>query len=222
MYTALPTKQEPNQTILKTGIASITLHIFILLVMFFYSKYQFISYNMLNHIWFNATIAVLLLIDHAVWLHLLWDLALAPFYSLLTAYTGVLILVIAWVMEVVVPIEPDPVDLHGKFCIVLVIGCIINLIGSILILVQSLKKFTYFRFIMYFFSIFSIVNSLLWYIWRILNMHYHFADSFIKTLPHLEPSLELTAYIMYLIVLLTGIMWAQKCSDQVNHRILPF
>ena len=231
MYTGytLQTKQEPNQTILKIGIASITLHIFILLVMFFNSKYEYISNNMLNYIWFNASITVLLLIDHTVWLHLLWDLAHAPFYTLSTAYTGVLILaytgvlilVIAWVMEVVVPVEPDPIDLHGKFCIVFVIGCIINVIGSIILLVKTLKKSTYFRYIMYFFGLGAVVTSLFWYTWRTLNKTFHLDNSqFITTLSHFEPLLELTAYIMYLLVLLTGIMWGQKCIDQVNYPVL--
>ena len=69
----------PNKTLLQIGVYSVTLHILLQLIMFFYKqRYVYISSNMLYYEWFNGSITVLILIEHTVWLHMLWTLARPP------------------------------------------------------------------------------------------------------------------------------------------------
>ena len=110
---SLQAMSKPNKILLQIGLYSTTLHILLQLTMFFHSgKFLFISYNMLYYDWFNGSITVLFFVEHAVWLHVLWTLARPPYLSLIITYIAVMLIIIAWTMEVVVPVEQDPVDLH--------------------------------------------------------------------------------------------------------------
>jgi hypothetical protein len=78
-YYQHPSIHRPNKTLLQIGVYSVILHILLQLIMFFYRRrYVFISSNMACYEWFNGSITVLFLIEHAVWLHMLWTLARPP------------------------------------------------------------------------------------------------------------------------------------------------
>ncbi len=79
----------------------------------------FISENMLYVIWYCATITMLFLIEHVVWMYVLWVEStdkVFPFWRLGVAYLGVLVACVLWVMEVMVPMEPNVGGLHSLFC----------------------------------------------------------------------------------------------------------
>jgi hypothetical protein len=211
-YLLYPTR--PNTTLVTIGVYSIPLHILLLLTMFFYSKFSFISCNMLDYAWFNGTITVLLLIEHAVWLHLLWTLARPPYISLIITYTGVLLLTIAWIMEVVIPVVPDPSDYHGQFCIVFVVGSAINIIGSLWVLpgrnqgVDSTYKYT-----ISLTTVIAVLASAVWYITRVINgIIGDKSGDATHSVPIIhEPTLEITSYCMYLAGLGVGLdFWARQ------------
>ena len=135
------------------------------------------------------------------------DLAQPPFYSLIAAYTGVFLLIISWVMEVVVPVEPDPLDTHGKFCIVFITGCTINVFSSLLLLPAKAHDM-YYKYVMGALGGFSVLVSLTWYIWRIVNDKFNIQDTIsLEIFQHLQPFFEIIAYISYLVSLLIGIDW---------------
>ena len=183
----------PNKSLLTIGVYCVYLHILLLSTMFFYSKFSYISCNMLDYAWFNGSITVMLLIEHAVWLHVLWTLARPPYRSLVLTYTAVLLLTIAWIMEVVIPVYPDPFDYHGQFCIVFVVGCAVNAIGSMWVLpgkeqgVDSTYKYT-----ISVMTAIAISASAIWYLTRIIN------GTIENSIIVHEPTLEIVSYCMYL------------------------
>jgi hypothetical protein len=140
---------------------------------------------------------MLFLIEHIVWMNLLW-ISVEPdefSWGLLLAYTGILIASVAWVMEVVVPVEPDPFDLHGQFCIVFVVGCFVNLNASVVVLPGSGQGLgDAYRYVIAFLGIASVLVAMLWYLLRIVKAG--FSN---------EPALELSSYVLYLGALWVGI-----------------
>jgi hypothetical protein len=207
-----PSNPRPNKTLLQIGVYSVILHILLQLIMFFYkNRYIFISYNMLNYEWFNGSITVLFLIEHAVWLHMLWMLARPPYFSLGVAYTAVLLLTIAWIMEVVVPVDPDPYDYHGKFCIVFVFGSVFNCVGSLWLLPGKAQGVDpSYKYIISITTVIAILASAAWLGVRLLNGIVEKVTEDTKNHIFLhEPSLEITSYNMYLAGLGVGMhFWA--------------
>ena len=209
----LKSLENPNKVLIQIGVLSVLVHILILLTMFFYSKFSYISNNMLNYEWFNGTITILLLIEHAVWLHLLWCLAGNNYYNLTIAYVGVLLLTISWVMEVVVPVIPDPFDHHGKFCIAFVFGCVVNLFSSLLLMPSHNTDNSY-KYIISILGIFAVISSAIWYAWRIVNDKFKITDATkLQQFERLEPFFEITAFTAYLAGLGVGLDWARKISS---------
>jgi hypothetical protein len=200
----------PNKTLLTIGVYCVTLHILLLLIMFFYSKFLFISYNMLYYAWYNGSITVLFLIEHTVWLHMLWTLARPPYISLIITYTAVLLLTIAWVMEVVIPVEPDPFDHHGHFCIVFVVGCTINIIGSMWVFPGKQQGVdTTYKYIISTLTAIAVLASAIWYMTRSINKIFGEVQDPIVSVH--EPTLEIISYCTYLAGLGVGMdFWAQQ------------
>jgi hypothetical protein len=163
--------------------------------MYFVYDFEFISSNMLNHVWYNATITVLILIVHAIWAHMIWVLSIPPHYDLVIALTGILILVIAWVMEVVVPVLPDPDDLHGIFCIIFVLGCAINFLASLYLLPEGVE----YKRAMGTLGFLGVLSSSIWYFSRISQ------NDISNVLT--EPFMEIFAYLSYLCSLLVAFFW---------------
>jgi hypothetical protein len=124
----------PNKLLVRIGLLSTVLHVLILLTMFCYSRFNYISYNMSRHEWFNGSISMLLLIEHVVWLHLLWSLARHPYYNLIISCLGVLCLTTSWIKQVVVPENKDPFQHHLIYAIVFGVGCTVNLFASLTLL----------------------------------------------------------------------------------------
>ena len=208
-----PPLHRPSRVLLLIGVYSTTLHILLQLIMFFYKgKYEFISYNMLNYDWYNGSITVLFFVEHAVWLHVLWTLARPPYHSLVITYIAVMLIIIAWTMEVVVPVEPDPLDLHGKFCIVFIVGCTLNCIGSLWLLPGKAQGVdpTYKHLIAITTGV-AVLASLIWYGKRVANgIGTAKNEDFSRFTVH-EPSLEITSYSMYLAGLAAGMdFWARQ------------
>jgi hypothetical protein len=201
-YQARPNSpgNRPNKIILLIGVYSTALHILLQLIMFFYlAKFNFISYNMLYYEWYNGSITVLLYIEHAVWLHILWTLARPPYISLIITYAAVLVIIIAWTMEVVVPVEPDPFDYHGKFCIVFVIGSTVNCIGSLYLLPGKAQGVdpTY-KTLCSITTGIAVLASAIWYGKRVANGIGRANNVDFTSFNLHEPSFEITSYSMYL------------------------
>jgi hypothetical protein len=184
----------PNKILLQIGLYSILLHIQILLTMYFYSKFNYISCAMADFDYFNGSISVLLLIEHAVWLHLLWTLGSPPYHSLFVSYLGVLVLTSAWIMEVVVPIDADPHNQHLIFAIIFVAGCMINLFASLQLLPGKRQGVdASYISICKFIGLTGVLTSLTWFsIWLLLRL----ID--IQTDWRIMSFMQITGYTTYL------------------------
>lgn len=208
-----PSSHRPNKTLLQIGVYSVMLHILLLLIMFFHrERYVYISSNMLYYEWFNGSITVLFLIEHAVWLHMLWTLARPPYFSLVITYTAVLLQTIAWTMEVVIPVDPDPYDYHGQFCIVFVIGSILNCVGSLWLLPGKAQNVDpNYKYIISTTTAIAVLASATWYGVRLINGIVEKVTMDTKNHIFLhEPSFEITSYSMYLAGLGVGMhFWAK-------------
>lgn len=187
-----------NGGVLYANCICLCSHMIILLVMFFVSGCQFVSEILLHTIWYSGTMTMLFLIEHVAWVYVLWVLSCEPppYWRLTIAYLGVLLAIISWVMEIVVPINPNIMGLHSKFCIVFVVGCLINLIGSVLSLPGSVTVGS-FKTIMIGFGGLAVSSCAAWYGARTVGKHSGH-----------EPTLEIVAYLSYLSSLLTGFIWA--------------
>jgi hypothetical protein len=129
----------PSRILIQIGLLSVFMHILALLTMMYHS-YNFISCIMSGYEWFSGTITMLLLIEHAVWLHLVWSVAIHDRHlhtALILSYAGVLLLTTMWTMELVVPIEPDVSKHHVVYAIIFVFGCILNIFSSLKLLPES-------------------------------------------------------------------------------------
>jgi hypothetical protein len=184
----------PNKTLLQIGQYSVLLHIQILLTMYFYSGYNYISCAMFNFEYFNGTISMLLIIEHAVWLHVLWTLGRPPYHSLFVSYLGVFVLTSAWIMEVVVPIEPDPFRHHVLYAIIFVAGCMINLFASLQLLPGNRQGVdASYKYLGGFIGLMGVLSSLTWFgIWLLRRL------TDIKTDWRIESFLQITGYTTYL------------------------
>ncbi len=96
-------------TLLWIGCGSVASHLVVLVTMYFVSGRVFVSENMLKIIWYCASMTMFFLIEHVVWLYVLWVESSEPypFWWLGVAYFGVLVACVSWVMEVVVPMVPN-------------------------------------------------------------------------------------------------------------------
>ena len=205
--TIIISKQEqhskPNKLLLDIGCISITAHLLILLTMYFASGYQWISYLMLYHEWFAGTVTVLLLIEHSVWLHLLWDSAYPPYYSLGLAYIGVLLSVTCWVMELIIPTEPDPKGLHPWFCILFIAGCALNVSGSLILLPgKSHGMDPSYKYIFGFLGLAAVLTSAIWFTWWMVKASVHLTGVW-----HIEQTFQIVAYSTYLTGLSVVLNW---------------
>ncbi len=196
----------PSKALLRIGLGSVILHMLVLLGMFYASNYHWISYILLDNPWFGGVTTVLLLVEHAVWLHLLWEFAYGQACSLALAYLGVLIVVASWAMELIVPTEPDPDGLHPIFCISFVVGCTLNLIGGLLLLPGKKHRVDpSYKYITAALGLVGVLCSAIWVAWWKL-----------KHLTHLPPwkveqSMQATAYITYLAGLAVTLnFWEQQ------------
>ena len=127
-----------NTGLLLIGCASVGSHLVILVAMFLANGRRFVSEYMMDIIWYCATITMLFLIEHAVWLYVLWVVSRPPFWWRLgVAYFGVLVACVSWVMEVVVPMVPNVGKLHSIFCMIFIVGCLINLVASVLLVLPG-------------------------------------------------------------------------------------
>ncbi len=132
-----------NLGILCLGCICLCTHWIILLVMFFVSGTEFISEILLNTIWYSGLMTMCFLIDHMAWVYVLWVLSCEPppYWRLTIAYIGILVACISWVMDTVVPLQPNPMHLHSTFCQIFIVGCLINLMGSVLSLPGRIALF---------------------------------------------------------------------------------
>lgn len=183
----------PSRVLVNFGVSSVILHMMILLVVFFYTN-NYISCAMFNYEWYNASITMCLLIEHAVWLHLLWTLATAPYYSLVISYLAVLFSVISWTVVVVIPMEPDPLRLHAVFAIFFSVGCIVNLYASFLLLPGKAQGIDpSYKIIFCAVGSTGVLASLSWFtIWLLKK------TTEIRTDWHIEPDLQIVAQTTYL------------------------
>jgi hypothetical protein len=158
----------PSSNILiRIGLLSVTLHILMVSLMF-YHDYNFISCAMQNYEWFSGTITMLLLIEHTVWLHLVWTVSIHNSYShnaLIISFVGVLFLSSMWIMELVVPIEPDPLKHHVIYAILFVVGCMINSFSSLTLIPDRMESGAVsYRHFAYKLNILSVLISLMWFL----------------------------------------------------------
>ncbi len=195
----------PNKHLLWIGFGSVVFHMLILLTMYFLNGYEWISYLLLDYEWFAGTTTMLLLIEHTVWLHLLWMLATPPYYSMSLAYFGVILATTGWVMELIVPTVPDPKGLHPYFCILFIVGCVLNITGSLLSLPgKSQGEDSSYKYIFGLLGLTAAVISGMWFVWWMLK------DSIqIKVTWHMEQTFQIIAYETYLAALAVG-FWARK------------
>jgi hypothetical protein len=198
----------PSKLLLCLGCLCNTTLILIVFTAYIVYDFDFISSNMLNHVWYNGTITVLILLVHAIWAHMIWVLSIPPFYDLVIAYSGILLLIVAWVMDVVVPVLPDPGDLHGKFCIIVVIGCTINFLASVYLLPNGRG----YKRAMGFLGFLGFLSSSTWYFSRILQSDI----SNVLT----EPFMETVAYLSYLCSLLIAFLWVLLSYMGMGSKII--
>lgn len=193
--------QHPNKILLYIACICVTAHLLILITMFFASGYNWISYLMIDYEWFAGTVTVLLLIEHSVWLHLLWNLAQPPYYSLGLAFLGVLVCITSWVMEIVVPTVPDPKNLHPWFCIFFIVGCALNIAGSALLLPgRSHGVDASYKYIFIALGASAVLMSGVWFVWWMIKA------SFNSTW-HIEQTFQIVAYSTYLAALGVVFNW---------------
>ncbi len=197
-----------NKVLLNIGFLSVTVHLLILLTMYFASGYQWISYLMLENEWFAGTVTVLFLIEHAVWLHLLWVIADPPYYSLGLAYIGVLLSIISWVMELVIPTEPDPKGLHPWFCILFVAGCVLNIGGSLSLLPgKSHGIDPSYKYIFGFLGLIAVLTAAAWFTFFMTKNSMNLSGKW-----HIEQTFQIVAYSTYLAAICVGLNWFRKLS----------
>ncbi len=193
----------PIKSFMQIGLASSIIHILILLTMFYHSN-NYISCIMFEYVWFNATITMFLLIEHVIWLHLLWTFARPPYTTLTVSFIGVLLLVTSWIMEVVVPIEPDEHKYHKVFAITFVVGCVITSCASLALLPGKKQNYdpTY-KYVAWFFVLASICTSFTWFaLWSMIQIYNTVVDW------HINIYLQITAYCAYLGSLAVVFNWA--------------
>jgi hypothetical protein len=202
-----PTQQHytPNKPIVRIGLLSAVLHVLILLIMFYNSKYNYISYNMSRHDWFNGSISMLLLIEHAVWIHLLWSLARYPYYNLVICCLGTFALVFAWIMQIVVPVHRDPHQHHLIYAVIFGIACTVNLFASLTILPNDCTDQSY----KYTAAILGTLAALAGIAFVIVKVLRNDPQSTIDW--HTEPSLQMLAYTAYITALAVCLeYWGKK------------
>ncbi len=195
----------PNKTLILTGLSSVILHILILLTMY-YRRNNYISCIMFDNVWYNSSITVLLIIEHTVWLHLLWTVACAPYHSLLVSYLAIFFLVVCWIMVVVIPMDPDPMRLHTVFAIFFTAGCIVNLSSSLMLLpgVNQGVDSSY-KYILGILGLVGVLASLAWFTLWILNKTVGIQTNWL-----IEVDLQITAQKAYLAALAVGFYFYSK------------
>lgn len=196
-----------NTGLLLIGCASVGSHLVILVAMFLANGRRFVSEYMMDIIWYCATITMLFLIEHAVWLYVLWVVSRPPFlWRLGVAYFGVLVACVSWVMEVVVPMVPNVGKLHSIFCMIFIVGCLINLVASVLLVLPGKVQGVVlllppargdYKGLMMAWCWLAVVCCGIWYVTRLVH----------APVVH-EPTLEIVAYSSYLAGLLTGLVAA--------------
>jgi hypothetical protein len=208
--------QQCSNTLIRIGFLSVTLHILILLSTFFYS-YNFISCVMLEYEWFSGTVSMLLLIEHTVWLHLVWSVSIHNSHShntMLISFVGVLLLTTAWIMELVVPIEPDISKHHVIYAVLFVKGCMINIFSSLALIPGRMGSgVVLYKHIAYTLSIFSVIVSLVWFVVWYLREILSFDIDW-----HVGVWLEYIAYTCYLSSL--GVIFFQFSATQSTSRVM--
>ena len=199
-YTPL---RQPSKVLMNIGFLSVAAHFMILLTMFFASGYQWISYLMLENEWFAGTVTILLLIEHSVWLHLLWCLADHAYYSLGLAYIGVLLAMTSWVMELVIPTEPDPKGLHPWFCILFIAGCVLNVSGSLLLLPGKHHGIdASYKYVFAFLALASVMTAAVWFTWWMVKDSVKLPGAW-----HIEETFQIVAYSTYLAAISIVFNW---------------
>ena len=195
---------QPNRILLWIGMGCVVTHMLVLLTMYFLSGYTWISYLLLDYEWFAGITSMLLIIEHTVWLHLLWMLADPPYYSMIFAYFGVLLAITGWIMELIVPTDPDPKSLHPYFCILFIVGCVVNISGSILLLPgRSRGVDSSYKYVFAFLGLSAAVISGIWFAWWMLKDQLKLRATW-----HIEQSFQITAYETYLSSLAVVFYWA--------------
>jgi hypothetical protein len=198
--------------ILLIGTTTCMLHMMILLIMFFYSNYSWISNILLDHIWFAGTTTMLLLIEHTAWLYMLWTHAVHSTYycGLGVAYIGILLTVTSWVMELIIPVG-HITGLHSNFVFWFVVGCFVNIIGSIILLPGKKQgEDIAYKYIMGFLCVIGIICSLLFWLWYALKNYFDIHDY--DNLP-LQQVFQNSAYVAYLSALIVGFEWARQRNN---------
>jgi hypothetical protein len=196
----------PSKVLLQIGLASVLLHMLVLLTMFFCTGYHWISYILLDYPWFGGVSTVLLLVEHTVWLHLLWEFAYGQTCSLVLAYFGVLTMTASWAMELIIPTEPDPYSVHPIFCVAFVVGCTLNLIGGLLLLPGKRHGVDpSYKYITVALGLVGVLCSAIWVAW------YSLKHSLQLPPWRIEQTMQITAYITYLAgMAVTLDFWARQ------------
>jgi hypothetical protein len=187
------------------GSISLTAHIIILVAMYFQGTHLLISHNLIKYVWYAATTTMLFIIEHAVWLNLLWISAEPGEFSyfLLAAFAGVLLATVSLLVDVVVPVEPDPQGIHALFCILFMVGGSINVFSSLILLPGSAQgvSITY-KYVMVGITFTGFAAALSWYLLRLSKVGLDY-----------ESALEHISYVHYLGFLLVGIIGARMHSE---------
>ena len=117
-----------------------------------------------------------------------------------------------WIMEIIIPVEPDPLGLHASFCIYFVVGCSVNILGSLFLLPGKQQgQDTSYKYLIGILGGVALICSLLWFLWwyikNTLNIHNEYTDNW-----HMQQVFQVVAYNAYLTAMAVGFNWARKRS----------
>jgi hypothetical protein len=187
-----------NNYVCLVGSVSLIAHIVILLTMYAQASDLLISDNMIKHAWYTVTITTLFLIEHTVWLNLLWISVDQNECScmLILAYAGILLSTISLLVEVVVPVDPDPDGVHKLFCLLFMVGGSINVISSLIILPGSAQGVdSMYKYVMVGITLLGYAAAFTWYALMFSEKEQNHASF-----------LEHASYILYLLFIFVGIV----------------
>lgn len=201
-YRCVPSGPYRFHYLLTFGALCLLAHLVVTTGMFVGSDFRFISDGLMNHVWYAGTATVLFLLEHAVWVCLLWVVCAwvgASLYGLFAAYLGVLTVTVGWVMCVVVPTEPDPDGLHQAFAMVGAFGCVINVAASLYVLPFGAGC----RYATWGLWIIGVIAAAAWFIVRQADAN-----------ARIQPALQFIGFASYLCALLVGVVWAWEDKDE--------